>query len=464
VQAPARVREALAGIAPLPGSIATIADLCQLHLNKGTPAMRTHRALLASLALLAAPACVRPLETGTLEEQPFEFQVRSPTMAALQAAIDACPRGYNQRQRGCQIRLPSGTIRGHWTIGGDAGNTVQVGVCLIGQGPGHGSTLPGGKPGAAGTTLVYEGLKGGTLLDFAGGDYPCVRDVTLAMDGAAVGLRLRGGNTPIQNPMLERVTIAGDATKPAGIGLLITGPTNNDQVDALLADELKIDHVDVGIEVASNQALTNRIGPGSKIAAQSAAVRIRGGSLSLDGVLAQCMTENCCTYDLLPGHGYFRVRDGYHEIGLPAPDITLLCLSRDAPEGVGGWHMVSIVESYFNVQCDASKKPCFVDLIHGRSNVGVVFRDNWIASSQPDPKNIGRTFANVVFSTPAGAKSPARLVWEGNMVSSAMGGIQAKIGPNTRVEALTSDGSRIWNDTNLDGLWEKSEPAISVQP
>src|SRR4029453_4441908 len=100
-------------------------------------------------------------------------------MDALQAAIDSCPRGLGPRKRGCQIQLPGGTIRGHWKIGGTSGESVQLGGGLIGQGPGYGPPRPEGKPGAAGTTLVYQGPPGGTLLEFAGGDYPCVRDLTL---------------------------------------------------------------------------------------------------------------------------------------------------------------------------------------------------------------------------------------------------------------------------------------------
>jgi len=414
---------------------------------------------LLVLGQLGTSACA---SVGSAE--PFEIQVDRTSMASVQAAIDACPSSNAARTRGCYIRLPAGTIRGHWRIGGDSGDTLKVGVCLLGQGPGLGNTWPDGKPGASGTTLVYDGPPGGTLLEFAGGDYPCMRDVTLAMDGAAVGVRFSAGRAPIQNAMLERVTIAGNGGPSAGTGLLITGATKNDQVDALLAQELRIDNVDVGIEVDSHQAVMNRIGPGSKISARSAAVRIRGGSLSLDGAMAQCTTASCCTYDLLPGHGYLRVRDGYHEIGLPAPNIKLLCLSRGSPEGVGGWHMVSFVESYFNVQCDASKGPCSVDLVNGRSNVGVVFRDNWIVSTLPVAEYSRRVFANVVFSTPAGGQVPARLVWQNNFVSSGMGGIRATIGPGTRIEALTSDGKRIWNDTNLDGRWDPSEPSMAGGP
>jgi hypothetical protein len=444
---------ASAAILPRPqgrGSIPTRKDVI-LH-------MRTHRALLLWLSLLASSAVA----------QTHEIQVERPTPAALQAAIDACPRSYSSRERGCQIRLPSGTIRGHWRIGGDTGATVQVGVCLIGQGPGHGSGWPSGKPAASGTTLVYDGPPGGALLDFVGGDYPCVRDLTLAMDGAAVGLRFSAGKTPIQNPMLERVTIAGDMTKPAGIGLLITGAQKNDQVDALLANELKIDDVDVGIEVDSHQAVTNRIGPGSKISAKSAAVRVRGGSLSLDGVLTQCRTANCCTYDLLEGHGYFRVRDGYHEIGYPpAQNAKLVCLNRGSPDGVGSWQMVSITDSYINVQCDASAGPCSIDLVNGRSNVAVVFRDNSIISTQPVVAHIGRTFARLVFGVPAmpvGATPTGRLVWQGNSVIPAMGGIRAEIGPGARVEALSGDGKRIWNDLDLDGRWDEGEPSSASRP
>jgi hypothetical protein len=410
---------------------------------------------IAAWCLLGVAACA--------SAEPFEIQVRTPNARALQQAIDACPRSYSERQQGCQIRLPAGTIRGSWKIGGYTGSNVQVGVCLIGQGPGHASTWPEGKVGASGTTLVYEGPPGGTLLDFEGGDHPCVQDVTLRMDGAAVGLRLRGGNTPIQNPALRRVAIAGSMKRPDGIGLLITGTEKNNQVDALLADELKIDNVAVGIEVDSHQAVTNRIGAGSKISARDAAVRIRGGSLSLDGVLVQCGSKGCCTYDLLSGHGYLRVRDGYHEVGLPAPDIKVLCLNRGSPDGVGSWHMVSITESYFNVQCDAARGPCFVDFLNGRSNTGVVFRDNFIGATNPATDQIGRTFVRIAFASPVGG-STGKLIWEGNSVAVGMGGIRAEIGPRTQVQALTSDGQRLWNDTNLNGRFDPSEPSIPSAP
>lgn len=407
------------------------------------------RGLLAVLLLL--PAAARAVE----------IQVRERTMAAVQEAIDACPGGHSRREESCQIHLPSGTIRGFWRIGGDGGTAVQVGVCLIGEGPGHGTTWPEGKPGAAGTTLEYGGPPGGILLDFRGGDYPCLRDLTLAMDGAAVGVRLRAGLSPIQNPLIERVSIAGDMTRPAGIGLLITGAQRNNQVDALLAEELKIDDVDVGIEVDSHQAVTNRIGPGSKISARSAAIRVRGGSLSLDGVLAQCRTQDCCTYDLLQGHGYFRVRDGYHEIGVPpAANAKLVCMNRGAPSGVGSWQIVSIVESYINVQCDASAGPCSIDLVNGKSNVSVVFRDNIIHATHPAVSHVARTFVRIVFSDPEGGSSTGRIVWSGNVVNPAMRGIQVAIGAGTVIEALTTDGQRLWNDTNLDGRWSPSEPGL----
>jgi hypothetical protein len=231
-------------------------------------------------------------------------------------------------------------------------------------------------------------------------------------------------------------------------------------VDALLAQSLTIYDVGVGIEVDSHQAVTNRIGPGSKISAQDAAVRVRAGSLSLDGVLAQCRTANCCTYDLQPGHGYFRVRDGYHEIGYtPAANAKLVCLPRSSPSGVVSWNMVSIAESYINVQCDSSEAPCSVDLLNGSSNVTVTFRDNWIISSNPVGGN--RVFANVIFSGPPGI---ARLVWSGNGVHPSMGGIKAQIAPGIRVEALASDGKRVWNDANLDGRWDKSEPTMVTGP
>jgi hypothetical protein len=407
--------------------------------------------------LLALPACASA-------EQPYEIQVRGSTRDALQEAIDACPRGYAQRKSGCQVRLPAGTLRGRWKVGGTTGATVQESVCLVGQGPGLGNTETGGQPGAGGTILVYEGPPGGAVLEFAGGDFPCVRDITIAMEGAAVGVRFNAGASPIQGVMLERVAIAGNAKRPAGIGLQITGTEKNNQVDALLAQALQIDFVDVGVEVDSMQAVTNRIGPGSKISASSSAVRVKSGSLSLDGVLTQCRTANCCTYDLLPGHGYFRVRDGYHEIGAPpARNAKVLCMNRASPPAVGSWHMASIVESYFNLQCDASRGPCAIPLLDAVSNVGVVFRDNWILSNQPDVAYIPRTFAKVIFKLPTGNPPTGRLVWQGNSIISGMGGIQTEIAPGVRVEAITGDDRRIWNDLNLDGRWDPSEPTSSTR-
>jgi len=400
------------------------------------------------------------LLTSCASAQPFEREVKVASMDALQKAIENCPRSYSRREQSCQIKLPPGTIRGHWKIGGESTTSTQVAVCLIGQGPGWGSTAPDGKPGAGGTTLVYDGPEGGTMVDFVAGDFPCLRDLTLAMDGAAVGLRISANNpasATTQFPYLERVSIRGSGRRPGGIGLQITGATKNDQVDALLAQSLEIQDVDVGIEVDSDQAVTNRIGPGSKISALSAAVRIRRGSLSLDGVLAQCRTANCCTYDLLEGHGYFRVRDGYHEIGVPpAANAKLLCLLRGSGAASGSWHSVSITESYVNVQCDSSKAPCSIDLLDGASNAGVTFRDNWIVASggpgPPENRNV-----RVRMRGPAG--SP-RLVWAGNILVPSMK-IFSQIDPRVRVEAIVSDDAgRIWNDRNLDGQWESSEPRM----
>jgi hypothetical protein len=389
--------------------------------------------------------------------QDFEIAVPEPSMEAVQAAIDSCPRGYGERQQSCQIRLPSGTIRGHWRIGGSQTTSTQVAVCLIGQGPGFASIAPDGRIGAGGTTLAYEGPAGGIMLNVIGGDFLCLRDLTLAMEGAGVGVRISAnyrGAASSQYPFLERVAIRGNRSRPAGTGLLITGATRNDQVDALLAQSLQIADVDVGIECDSNQAALNRIGPGSKISARSAAVRIRRGSLSLDGVLAQCRAERCCTYDLLHEHGYFRVRDGFHEIGAPpARNARLFCLSSDAPS-VGSWAMVSMDDSYVNVLCDSTRAPCAVDLIRGRSNTTVSFRDNWIVSTN---SSANRTFARVVFSGLYGAP---RLVWSGN----AGIPIRALLGAGTRVEAITSDGTRTWNDTNLDGDRDAFEPVMPAPP
>src|SRR5262249_27237443 len=149
-----------------------------------------------------------------------------------------------------------------------------------------------------------------------------------------VGLKFDATNTTIQNPMLERVSIGGNRLKPAGTALLITGPTHNDQIDTLSAQQLRIDDVDVGIEIDSDQSVLNRIGAGTKISAKVAAVRLQRGSLSLDGVLAQCGSPDCCTYDIRAGNGYFRVRDGYHEIGISAPNAKLVCLSHGSPKEV----------------------------------------------------------------------------------------------------------------------------------
>lgn len=402
------------------------------------------------------------LPAGSASAQQFEFRVAKPTMAAIQAAIDACPSGFGERGRGCEIYLPGGTIKGHWRVGDGASTKTKVGVCLIGQGPGWGSTWAEGKVGAGGTTLAYAGDPGGVLLDLLGGDYLCLRDLSLAMDGAGVGVRLSAnnvGSVPTQLPVLERVTIAGNMRKPAGIGLQITGATRNDQVDALLATSINISDTDVGIEVDSHQAVTNRIGPGSKISAQSAAVRIKRGSLSLDGVLAQCRTANCCTYDLLEGHGYFRVRDGYHELGYPpARNAKLVCLNRGSPSSVGSWQMVSITESYINVLCDSSNGACFVDLLNGRSNVTVSFRDNWIQSAGSKGNAMNR-FVRIVMPSTSGAP---RLIWSGNGVNPGMGRIQSQIGAGVGVEAFMDDGKRTWNDRNLNGLWDFEEPVLMM--
>jgi len=407
--------------------------------------------LLAPAISLLAALCL----SGVAHAQNFQIDVASPNARALQSAIDKCPRGYGSRTKGCQIRLPSGTIRGAWKIGGKGSAALQVGVCLVGQGAGHGSTTPGGKPGAAGTTLVYEGPPGGVLLDFAGGDFPCLKNLSLAMHGAAVGVRFRAEpGTPIQNPILEHVSIAGDKTRPGGIGIQITDSQENGQVDALLAEGLKINFVDVGIEVNSHQAVTNRIGPGSKITGQRSAVRLLKGSLSLDGVLAQCRTANCCTYDLDLHHGYFRVRDGYHEIGLdPARNAALLCLPHRNGEGVGSAHMVSLSESYVNVQCNSSLAPCAVDLVRGRSNTVVVLRDNWIYSAG-GPGNRARRRARVSLD---GATRPARLVWSGNGSIPLL----AALGPKVAVEAFRSDGATSWNDLDLDGVPDPNEPRMT---
>jgi hypothetical protein len=416
------------------------------------------RALVASAigisALFATPALGKP----------FEIQVDKPTMAAVQSAIDSCPKGYSERLEGCEIHLPSGTIRGRWKIGGATTSSTQIGVCLIGQGPGWGSTWPEGKIGAGGTTLAYEGAPGGVLLDIVGGDYVCVRNLTLVMGEAGVGLRLGASNTGsalTQLPVLDRVTIAGNIKKPSGIGLHITGAAKNDQVDALIATSLNINDTDVGIEVDSYQAVTNRIGPGSKISGASAAVRIRRGSLSLDGVLAQCRTANCCTYDLLEQHNYLRVRDGYHEIGgPPARNAKLICLNRESSAAVGSWHVVSLVESYVNVLCDSSAAPCFIDLLNGRSSVTVTFRDNWILGAGAKGSAKDR-FVRVVMPSASGRP---RLVWAGNTINPDMGEILAQIGEGVAVEALADDGKRTWNDRNLNGRWDADEPIMGVRP
>jgi hypothetical protein len=413
--------------------------------------MRANRELVLFLVLACSCASA----------QPFEIEVASASAGALQDAIDRCPRSYGARQVSCQIKLPGGTIRGHWKIGGNTTMTTQVAICLIGQGPGVASTAPDGAIGAGGTTLAYDGPPGGTLIDVAAGDFLCLRDLTLAMDGAAVGLRISAKNpasATTQYPYLERVAIRGNAKRPAGIGLLISGATGNDQIDAMLAQSLQVEDVDVGIEVRSHQAVTNRIGPGSKITGQSAAVRIRGGSLSLDGVLAQCRTANCCVYDLLYGAGYFRVRDGYHEIGLPpAQNAKLLCLLRGSPPAAGSWHAVSITESYINVQCDSSAAPCSIDVLDGSSNAGVIFRDNWIAASG-GAGPLDKRYVRVQMRGPAGTP---RLVWAGNIVASGMK-VLSQIDPRVRVEAIASDEwGRIWNDRNLDGQWDSSEPRMT---
>src|SRR5262249_38455739 len=151
-------------------------------------------------------------------------------------------------------------------------------------------------------------------------------------------------------------------------------------------------------------------------------------------------------------------RDGYHEIGgPPASNARLVCLQGGADAPNGSWSSVSVAEAYINVQCGASQGPCSGDLLNGASNVGVTFRDNLVVSTNA-PGQIGRIFGRVILAGPYGRP---RLVWAGNIVHPSLGGIQAKIGSRVSVEAFTADESgRAWNDTNLDGRWEESEPSM----
>lgn len=375
----------------------------------------------------------------------------------LGTEISRCERGYGPHTASCQIQLPPGVIRTNGVvIGGNVVGTNQVGTCLIGHGSGKTSTMPFGDPGAAGTMLVYTGPPGGIVLDMRAGDYECLRDLAIHMDGAAIGVRLTANNldsVTAQDPSLEHVAIGGNLLRPAGIALQITGPSKNDQVDALVATQFYCYDVDTCIQIDNDQAVDLRIGPGSKLFAKTYATHLIRGSLSLDGVAAGCESTGCSIHKIEHTAHSFRVDDGYYEPN--QLDQALLRLP-DAPLGL--WRVVSFERSNVNVQCNGTQKPCYLDLVKGGSNAAVLVRGNqFIFGGGPQPPT-GRNLRVILVKA---AEDPL-LVWEGNYIQKGLGVVSAN-GPTVRVQAPVADAQRFWNDRNLNGKYEPTE-AVMVRP
>jgi len=173
----------------------------------------------------------------------------APSVVLAQTPLDlaaivqtACgPTGY-QNPAGCLVQLG----RGSFTIGEtklgtcDSTTTQRLGMTIKGHGTSLGAWVPRYPTG--GTTLVYNGPHGGTMLSICG-SWNFLDDLVLEAGkaGTAVEWRANNSRSAISHfGGMSRFNIRGGVT-----GIRITGETFNDQIDFLRFSDGTIMDVEV---------------------------------------------------------------------------------------------------------------------------------------------------------------------------------------------------------------------------
>lgn len=145
---------------------------------------------------------------------------------AINAAIAACGKGSTTDDQGCLVVLPEGTITIDETItigGTTIATDMQNGISLVGHGPGFNSNL---GDHLAGTTLVWAGAAGGTMIKTYGMGHH-ITDLLLDGDGlAGTGLKIVGDNgtgSVSGKNTIERVTTTGitSSSGDGGYGIVL---------------------------------------------------------------------------------------------------------------------------------------------------------------------------------------------------------------------------------------------------
>ena len=188
---------------------------------------------------------------------------------------EECGKAGFQRNGGCRVELPRGTLPIGPTKIGDCtkgSGGVQNSVTLVGQGPGMMTQVP--RFPTAGTTIQYAGPAGQPMLEVCG-SYFSLRDV--AMDGAGASHCLRitannAGSAISRSPEIEDVVLDG-----CGTAIEIEGTDHNDQIDLVNLERVVMRNVDRGYVQDSGQTVGNDF----RLVESTARLRsyeIRGGS------------------------------------------------------------------------------------------------------------------------------------------------------------------------------------------
>lgn len=184
-----------------------------------------------------------------------------------------CGKPGYRKEIGCVIELPKGELLVKETQIGTCDNTMsqRMGVTLVGKGTSGFATVP--RYSTAGTTLVYNGAPGGTMISICGSrNY--FRD--FAVDGLNSGTvfewRANNSKSAISHlGGIERVDILD-----GGTGVKIIGELFNDQIDFLSFRDMTIRGVDVCVDQDSQQAVANNF-TNVDCASKKAGVIVRNG-------------------------------------------------------------------------------------------------------------------------------------------------------------------------------------------
>lgn len=290
------------------------------------------------------------------------------------------PGGYG-RPGGCELDLGRRDVPVPATI--EVGNcttlTSRPALTLFGHGAAM-TTAVGSNVNLAGTTLVWNGPQGGTMLRICGAQKPVLRDFAMRMNSAALAIHLRGDNmagTPINGAALERLWIDGNGTVGQR-GILIDGPRQNDQVDQVAIRDVHIGRVSTCIEQDSQQATINSA-EHLNCSSSESGLHIRSGDFTIRtsyfGQIGSSSTYAAVrgTSKSDPPDGYFRspgrivIQDSHYETHVGAG------IKID-----GGWHALLVEGSNF-LALDADKAVRWLETSDhhgGVSMIGNTWRRN----------------------------------------------------------------------------------------